>query len=138
MNQNRKGAKQLLQLLQVMPFIALASVAVSILAPTLVITIYAWFSESPSDISQFAQAVAQPVAFVSVIALALFISRKYYRSETSIAQALIIGLGISCGLFFAAMWIGEMDKWAVMTMLAVPLITVVYWKLATQSVTPTQ
>ena len=138
MNQNRKGAKQLLQLLQVMPFIALASVAVSILAPTLVITIYAWFSESPSDISQFAQAVAQPVAFVSVIALALFISRKYYRSEASLTQAFIIGLGISSGLFFAAMWIGEMDKWTVMTIIAAPLVTVGYWKLATQSVTPTQ
>ncbi|WP_417664638.1 hypothetical protein [Pseudidiomarina donghaiensis] len=138
MNQNRKGAKQLLQLLQVIPFIALASVAVSILAPTLVITIYAWFSESPSDISQFAQAVAQPVAFVSVIALALFISRKYYRPEASLTQAFIIGLGILCGLFFAAMWIGEMDKWAVMTIIAAPLVTVGYWKLATQSVTPTQ
>jgi hypothetical protein len=138
MNQNRKGAKQLLQLLQVMPFIALASVAVSILAPTLVIIIYAWFSESPSDISQFAQAVAQPVAFVSVIALALFISRKYYRSEASLTQAFIIGLGISCGLFFAAMWIGEMDKWTVMTIIAAPLVTVGYWKLATQSVTPAQ
>lgn len=138
MNQNRKGAKQLLQLLQFMPFIALASVAVSILAPTLVITIYAWFSESPSDISQFAKAVAQPVAFVSVIALALFISRKYYRSEASLTQAFIIGLGISCGLFFAAMWIGEMDKWTVMTMIAAPLVTVGSWKLATHFVTSNQ
>lgn len=120
--------KQLLQLLGVMPLLAFTSVAVSIIAPTIVITIYAWFSQSSQDISAFALLVAEPISFVAVTVVAVWISRKKYRHVTSFAWALCSGLGASIGLLFAALWIGEVDKWAVVSIIVVPIVSILYWK----------
>jgi hypothetical protein len=114
------------------PLLALASMAISIILPSVVISFYGWLNSQPEDIVAFAAAVAEPVALVGTVAFSLWLSLKKQKDVTSFAWSLYTGLCSALGLIFGAFWTGDLDSWAISALILIPAATLIFWKLRTK------